>query len=188
MKSEKNVRRVSVWWLVATSGLAIAAIIMAIAMVRYRSDAQHLEKELWEYQIKESQAEEKEKRAEEKRQLQKNQNEARDKRGAEAWPRSPRQPNVLTPDELAAFKAKGLEDPYKDIISDLLEQNDIIPLEPDHGLTFRFWPSEETYVLGPNRVAAYFEDGHFGGNAILQYEVSDSGEIKWQWLSPLKKR
>ena len=187
MGNEKNVRRFGIRWLMATSVLAVAGILMTIAMFGYRDDAQRLEKDLWEYQIKESQAEEEEKRAEERRQLQKNPDEARDKRRAEMWPRSPSQPNVLTPSELAAFKVKGLEDPYKDIISDLLEQNGIIPLEPDHGLTFRFWANEETYVLGPNRVTAYFEDGHFGGNAILLYEVTDSGDIKWQWLSPLKK-
>lgn len=188
MADEKNVRRVNVWWLLLTSGLTVAAVILAIAMIGYRSDVQSLENELWGYQIEKSQAEEEEKRAEEKQRMQEVQKQAQEKRRAEMWPRSPSQPYVLTPDELAAITAKGLTDPYKDLIADILKHHELIPEDGVLGGTMRFFAGDRTIVLGPDRVLAEYDDGHIGGQALFQYEVGDSGEIKWQCLSYLKEQ
>jgi len=46
----------------------------------------------------------------------------------------------------------------------------------------RFY-DREIYVLNNKWVFAYFEDGHYGGQMLLSYDVSDSAGIKWTMIA-----
>lgn len=183
MQDDKSVQRVNRRWMVSTAGLATAAIILGLVTLGYRSDVEHLENELWGYRIEKTQAAEEEKREWEKRQEQKVRDEARAKRDAEMWPRSPLQPLVLTPGELAVLKGKGLDNPYKELIEDLLKHQELIREKGVLGGTMQFLAGKRTIVLGPDRVLAEYEDGHIGGQGLFQYKVVAPGKISWQYLS-----
>jgi hypothetical protein len=78
------------------------------------------------------------------------------------------------------FKRKGLENPVQDIATDLMGHSDLIPHEGTWGRPMRFHNIEEIYVLGPNRVFANFGDGREYGWMLLDYRVSNNGEIIWK--------
>ncbi len=84
----------------------------------------------------------------------------------------------LTLRDIKLFKEKGLSDPVKEIIADLTRHNELIPYKGVLGGTMRFY-DREIYVLNNKWVFAYFEDGHYGGQMLLNYDVSDSAGIKW---------
>lgn len=78
------------------------------------------------------------------------------------------------------FKEFGFVDPSKDIIEELLENNDIIPYPPDkQGLKMFFYSGK---IVSSNRVVASFENGHSGGWAYLSYEITGTKEISWEVL------
>jgi hypothetical protein len=86
--------------------------------------------------------------------------------------------------EIEKLKQKGLYDPIKEIISDLTEHPELIPAKGILGGTMRFFESE-IYILNNKWVFAYFEDGHIGGYMLLEYNVSDNGEITWNKITDM---
>lgn len=88
----------------------------------------------------------------------------------------------LTSYDIKQFREKGLNDPARDIISDLTLHNELIPYKGVLGGTMRFY-DREIYVLNNKWVFAYFEDGHYGGQMLLSYDVSDSAGIKWTMIA-----
>lgn len=83
------------------------------------------------------------------------------------------------------FKAKGLSDPVRDIISDLLKHPQLIPYEGILGGTMRFYENESR-ILNNKWVYAYFEDGHYSGYMLLEYDVTDNGKISWEKIAVMK--
>lgn len=67
------------------------------------------------------------------------------------------------------------------IIDDLLKHNDLIPVQGVLGGTMAFL-KEEIFVITDKWVIAYFEDGHIGGNMLLEYSISN-GSISWGVLA-----
>lgn len=90
---------------------------------------------------------------------------------------------TLTSKEIESLKRRGLEDPYRDIVDDLVKHHELIPYEGVLGGQMLF-SRKYTVVLGPRRVLAYYDDGHIDGHMLLEYEVSDQGMISWRLLEP----
>jgi hypothetical protein len=85
----------------------------------------------------------------------------------------------LSSSEILRFREKGLEDPVAEIKESLQKQKELIPVEGVVGGTMDF---HETHILTSRWVLAYFEDGHVGGHMLLEYDVSDEGEISWKFI------
>lgn len=79
------------------------------------------------------------------------------------------------------LRQRGLSDPDRDLLTDLMRQPELIPHEPVLGGTLRFIP-QDTYVLNDRWVLTTFEDGHVRGQMLLQYAVAN-GHIAWRVLA-----
>lgn len=88
---------------------------------------------------------------------------------------------LISEDEIAYLKGKGLNHPVQDLIADLQKHSDIIPHKGALGGKMGFYSPENIHILGYNWAFAEFEDGHIWGNALLRYHVSNS-KISWQLL------
>jgi hypothetical protein len=77
------------------------------------------------------------------------------------------------------LRRKGLADPVHDIVTDLMHHSELIPYEGVLGGTMSFYSEDTIHVLTTRWVLASFEDGHIGGNMLLEYRVSSDGEITW---------
>jgi hypothetical protein len=85
----------------------------------------------------------------------------------------------LTSLDVERLREKGLESPVADIRASLEEKKDLIPYEGVMGGTMDFY---EIHVLTSKWVLAYFEDGHVGGYMLLEYDVSQRGDISWRFI------
>ncbi len=82
--------------------------------------------------------------------------------------------------EIERLKKKGLKDPVKDIIADLMKHKELIPYEGILGGTMGFYDERCIHILTPKWVLACFDDGHMVGHMLLEYRVSDNGRIFWK--------
>ncbi|MBZ9571788.1 hypothetical protein KJA15_00380 [Patescibacteria group bacterium] len=82
--------------------------------------------------------------------------------------------------EIDELKKKGLIDPVNDLKSDLMQHSELIPYEGILGGTMGFYSKDNIWILTKKWVLAWFEDGHIGGYMLLEYTVSDGGEITWK--------
>lgn len=82
--------------------------------------------------------------------------------------------------EIGRLKKNGLQDPIKDIISDLMKHKELIPYKGVLGGTMGFYHERNMHILTSKWVFASFDDGHIGGNMLLEYQVSDEGKISWR--------
>jgi len=94
---------------------------------------------------------------------------------------------ILLPSQIKLYgwhierlKRKGLQDPIKDIITDLMKHNELIPYKGTLGGTMGFYHENNIHILSPKWVFASFENGHIGGHMLLEYQVSNEGEISWR--------
>lgn len=81
--------------------------------------------------------------------------------------------------QIQRLKKKGLKDPVKDIVANLLKHHELIPYKGVLGGTMRFL-MDGIHVLTPKWVFASFEDGHILGHMLLEYKVSNDGKISWK--------
>ena len=89
----------------------------------------------------------------------------------------------LHPRYIEEMKRRGLKEPVKDIISDLMQHRELIPYKGSVGGTMNFYSESQIRILTNKWVLAYFEDGHNGGYLLLEYEVTNGGRIKWKALA-----
>ena len=80
---------------------------------------------------------------------------------------------------LMSLKDKGFTGKLEDIIIDLQSHQELIPFEGGLGGTMGFYSDKHIHVLTDKWVLAYFEDGHFFGFMLLEYDIKD-GEIIWE--------
>lgn len=85
--------------------------------------------------------------------------------------------------DIEEMKRRGLKEPVKDIISDLMRHRELIPYEGSLGGTMNFYSESQIRILTKKWVLAYFEDGHNGGYLLLEYEVTTGGRINWKALA-----
>lgn len=67
-----------------------------------------------------------------------------------------------------------------DLIADLQKHPEIIPHPGIGGGRMGFYFPEQIRVLSGRWVYAYFEDGHIGGEALLEYNVMTPSKISWK--------
>jgi len=84
--------------------------------------------------------------------------------------------------DIQRLKEKGLSNPVRDILSDLKNNRELIPYKGVLGGTMEFY-DKESWVLNNKWVFAYFEDGHYGGYMLLEYNVTDNGKITWERIA-----
>jgi len=90
-------------------------------------------------------------------------------------------PSPIDESEVQHLRDKGLADPLADLADDLQRHPELIRYA-GHGRGMRFYDRDRIRVLGERWVYAPFEDGHNGGEAILEYGVATSGRISWRVL------
>ena len=84
------------------------------------------------------------------------------------------------------LKEKGLSNPVQDIVSNLTKHRELIPYKGVLGGTMGFYYDKEIWVLNNKWVFAYFDDGHYGGHMLLEYNVADNGKINWKRIAATK--
>jgi hypothetical protein len=89
----------------------------------------------------------------------------------------------LSTQSISEFRKKGLNSPERDIIADLMNHPEMIPIKPTQGGQMGFYDHQKILILNQFLVYAYFTDGRKSGTMILEYSVSDGGKIKW---NPMK--
>ena len=89
------------------------------------------------------------------------------------------QPGLL-PWEIEELQKKGLQDPVRDLVSDLQAHPELIEQQGVLGGTMAFGFPEKIHVLTERYVLAYFEDGHIAGWMLLEYGVARGGRITWR--------
>lgn len=85
------------------------------------------------------------------------------------------------PEIINSLRRKGFNGGMQEIIDDLIKHKELIPFEGVLGGTMGFYRKEDVYVISDKWVLAYFNDGHIGGNMILNYSVK-SGNISWNLI------
>jgi hypothetical protein len=83
------------------------------------------------------------------------------------------------------LKKKGLSNPVQDIISDLMKHSELIPYEPKPGGVAHFY-EKEIWILNNRWILASVTDGHWGGYLLLEYDITDSGNIKWKRIAAMR--
>lgn len=84
--------------------------------------------------------------------------------------------------EIERLKEKGLQNPIQEIRANLLKHRELIPYKGVLGGQMNFYGESAIQILSPRWVLATFEDGHIAGQMLLEYQVSDSGQISWKVL------
>jgi hypothetical protein len=85
--------------------------------------------------------------------------------------------------DIMRLKKQGLSNPVDDLIDDLMKHKELIPFKGVLGGTMSFYSKKDIHVLTSRWVLAAFEDGHIGGQMILEYTVSLGGKINWKVIS-----
>lgn len=70
--------------------------------------------------------------------------------------------------------------PKEQIIESLKNNYAMIPQDRETHLPLKFHDDKGILFLGKKNIFATYENGHFGGAGIFQYNVSDSGKITWE--------
>ncbi len=88
--------------------------------------------------------------------------------------------------DIEKIKKKGLLNPVQDIISNLVKHRELIPYKGVLGGTMGFYSRKNIWLLTNKWALAYFEDGHIGGYLLLEYNISNNGDIKWKRISSMR--
>jgi hypothetical protein len=96
----------------------------------------------------------------------------------ESLPKKPTSDHLFDSD-IRYLVQQGLDNPVIELKKSLMEAQHLIPFEGVHGGTMRVYSSDQIILLPGFYAYANFEDGHYQGAMILQYEVKD-GHIEWK--------
>lgn len=97
-----------------------------------------------------------------------------------------RQRVLLHEFELARLRDLGLQDPVADLKADLATHPEIIPYEGVLGGRMAFYDKDAMVFLPGGYVYAPADDGHYEVHALLRYEVSPGGAIRWRLVDARK--
>jgi hypothetical protein len=79
--------------------------------------------------------------------------------------------------EVSKLQKKGYKDPKKDFLDNLIQQKNLIPYEGILGGTMRI---HDCLILNKKWVIACFDDGHIGGELLLEYSIKNNYVIEWK--------
>ncbi|HET9252337.1 MAG TPA: hypothetical protein VFP58_09485 [Candidatus Eisenbacteria bacterium] len=88
--------------------------------------------------------------------------------------------------ELARLRDLGLQDPVADLKADLTSHPEIVPYEGVLGGRMAFYDKDAMVFLPGGYVYAPADDGHYEVHALLRYEVSQGGSIRWRLVDARK--
>ena len=91
-------------------------------------------------------------------------------------------PSPIHPLDIGYLRKRGLENPIEDLVANLQQHAEIIPHPGVSGGRMGFYDADRIRVLSDSWVYAPFDDGHVGGEALLEYEVAPGGSITWRVL------
>jgi hypothetical protein len=74
--------------------------------------------------------------------------------------------------------SKGLQDPVRDLVRDLMKHNELIPCKGTVGGTSGLYDRDRIAVLSKDHVIADYDDGHVEGIIELSFIVSN-GTVSW---------
>ncbi len=86
----------------------------------------------------------------------------------------------LSMEEIDEFKRKGLDNPYDDIITDLGLHKELIPLKGEYSARPSVYENVSMYLLNSKWAYASLLGGSTLSQTLLEYHVSDNGEIIWK--------
>lgn len=81
------------------------------------------------------------------------------------------------------LKTNNIDDLISHLKTDLKERKDLIPYKGVLGGTMGFYDDESIHILNYKWVYAHFEDGHIGGEMLLEYDISEDGKIYWKVIA-----
>jgi hypothetical protein len=84
--------------------------------------------------------------------------------------------------EVEGMKREGLENPPKQLRESLVAHPELIPYRGTGGATMAFVPGERILLLRRPYAFAEFEDGHAGGNMLLEYSILPGPRVEWKRL------
>ncbi len=92
--------------------------------------------------------------------------------------------NIVSPNYdvyINRLKNKGLNDPLEIIRNSLMRNHDLIPNRntPKGKLYFQ---RSSISIITDNWVKACYEEGHFGGELLLEMDIDEKGRIEWTVL------
>jgi hypothetical protein len=93
---------------------------------------------------------------------------------------------LLAEFEIARLRDLGLQDPVADLKADLTSHPEIIPYEGVLGGRMSFYDKDAMVFLPGGYVYAPADDGHYEVHALLRYEVSQGGAIRWRLVDARK--
>ena len=91
--------------------------------------------------------------------------------------------SLLPGGDVVQLKKKGLSNLEENLATDLMRHKELIPYKGVMGGSMGFYSKQDIRVLTSRWVLASFEDGHIGGQTLLEYDVSPGGEIQWKVIS-----
>ena len=91
--------------------------------------------------------------------------------------------SLLTSSDIAHLARQGISNPEEDLAVDLMQHRELIPYEGIMGGSMGFYSQKDIHILSSRWVLASFEDGHIGGNMLLEYRVDPGRNISWKVLS-----
>ncbi|MDX9872858.1 MAG: hypothetical protein RBT41_10640 [Clostridia bacterium] len=83
------------------------------------------------------------------------------------------------PEIINSLKQQGLNGGLQEIVDDLIKHSELIPYQGVLGGKMDFYSKEDIFVISDRWVLAYFEDGHIGGNILLEYRIKNKN-ISWK--------
>jgi hypothetical protein len=84
------------------------------------------------------------------------------------------------------LKIDSINDPISYLKKDLIKRNDLIPYTGVLGGTMGFYDENSIHVLNYKWIYAYFEDGHIGGEMLLEYNILEDGKINWKVIDAFR--
>jgi uncharacterized coiled-coil protein SlyX len=79
-----------------------------------------------------------------------------------------------------------INDPINYLKKDLIKRNDLIPYTGVLGGAMGFYDENSIHVLNYKWIYAYFEDGHIGGEILLEYNILEDGRINWKVIDAFR--
>jgi hypothetical protein len=78
------------------------------------------------------------------------------------------------------IKINNINDPMSYLKKDLIKRKDLIPYTGVLGGIMGFYNENSIHILNYKWVYAHFEDGHIGGEMLLEYNIIEDGKINWK--------
>ena len=78
------------------------------------------------------------------------------------------------------LRDRGLRDPVAALVANLQSHPELIPYPGIEGSKMGFHDTDRIRILTDRWAYAPFEDGHIGGEAIVEYSVAAGGAVSWK--------